>query len=193
MNPLRQRRDYGESQSDRELVERVFRGHLSRFALRGVLLKPRDVIAGRYKIALTMRDLSKKTNYFSQKNTPRCSANIFRTESGRQRWLFRVKCSESDSDPKGHMVRIKATQGSSGFLRDRDVLVTCSCPAFLYYGGLYNAQREDYWEDKGPAVSAPTILKHLKADFYVCKHIFTSFEKAKSFVAPMEKDQKGKG
>jgi len=194
MNPLRQRRDYESNAiEDKDLIDQVFKAHLSKLALKGVRVSLNDVITGRHKLAITMNDLSNKTNYFSHKNAPRCTASLFRTESNRQRWMFRVKCNETDSEKRGHMVRIKATPGKSGFLKDRDVLVTCSCPGFLYYGGLYNAQNEGYWEDRGPSVKAPTIMKHLKNDFYVCKHIFMSMEKAKGFVAPVESEDKGRG
>jgi hypothetical protein len=139
----------------------------------------------RHKEAIKPFDLMKYTNYFSRRRAPNCRATLMRSEKKKQRWVFNVKCGETYSDTGGHLVRIRALKGDGTNLRDRNVLCSCTCPAFLYYGGMYQAQSWGYhdsgWEGKSPIVPPPTVQLHLKKNFWVCKHIYTALEDAKYF------------
>jgi len=168
------------------LEDRVITGHLAKHASRGLKISHKMMDEGRVKVALRMNEIAAMSNYFSKKNTPRCTSTLYRTEQARNRWLLRVSCSEKDSDPAGHMVRIKALPGKTSNLRDRDVLVTCSCKGFLFWGGMYNAQTKNYWEAIGPKVTGPTVMRHLKDRYMICKHIHVAMTQARSFIAPHE-------
>lgn len=186
--PLRTRRDYGDSDLESRLVEQVFGSFLAEKASLGLLVTSEMMRERLPKVALKLDELMKRTNSFSRKNAPRCAGSIYRVEKARSRWMFKVKCGEGSSDPGGHIVRLRPMPGRSSQLKDRDILCTCSCPGFLFWGGMYNAQTKDYWEGQGKKVDSPSVMKNLKRSFYICKHVYTALEAAKGFTVPRKAD-----
>jgi len=95
-----------------------------------------------------------------------------------KRFIFLVKCKESYSDPKGHIVSLTFANKDAKIGRrlisplEANVKVHCHCPAFLYWGSAYNASQEKYSfkrerENREPNIRDPhrqnKICKHLVA------------------------------
>ena len=88
---------------------------------------------------------------------------------------YRVTCQKIDSDPSGHEVRIKFDVGqitSSTKLNDLAVKVSCSCPAFLYWGAQWHLHEKDSLEGTPrPLLQAPTEQLDKRTGYLICKHV----------------------
>ena len=88
---------------------------------------------------------------------------------------YKVVCTKEDSDPKGHEVRVKfdlskIDTGSS--INNLDVKVSCSCPAFLYWGAQWNLHQLDSLEGvPRPKLVAPTEQLQKRDTYFICKHV----------------------
>jgi hypothetical protein len=140
-----------------------------------IKLKIADLIAGKHKVAISLPDLVNSTNQFSVKNRPGCSAKL---QSSNPKDLFldyNVKCTLPDSDPKGHEVKIHFDTSQvkdATSAKKLDVAVSCSCPAFLYWGQQWNTYMRDALEgEPRPLLTRPTERLDLRDGALICKHI----------------------
>lgn len=129
----------------------------------------------RYKVALTIRELTSLTNDFSRKYVGGCAATLVKSYPKELSWQYRVVCSKADSNPAGHEVRIKldiSQVTSKATLNDLQVRCSCSCPAFLYWGAQWHLHQEQALEGQArPLLQAPTERLDLRANYLVCKHV----------------------
>lgn len=132
-------------------------------------------VSRRYKIAFSVKDLVNLTSEMSVKNQAGCNPTLL---VGNWKELFlryRVKCSLKGSDPQGHEVRLrfntkKIVKGSG--INNLDVKVSCTCPAFLYWGAQWNLGQGDSLEGKPrPLYQAPDPKNKERFQFVICKHI----------------------
>ena len=128
---------------------------------------------GSAKVAFSLKELVGLTSEFSVKKAPNCTSKVIRTDAGKFLLVYRVTCGESYSDPKGHVVRLKfdfKRLKETGSVDDLDVRVSCSCPAFLYWGPQWNVSTGDaLYGAPRPLLKAPTDPERYK--FVVCKHV----------------------
>lgn len=129
---------------------------------------------GSHKVAFSIRELVGLTSDFSLKHaTPDCTARVIRTEQTKFLFVYNVTCKESYSDPKGHTVRLKfdlKRLKETGSVDDLDVRVSCSCPAFLYWGAQWNLSTGDaLYGAPRDKFQAPTDPERYK--FVICKHV----------------------
>lgn len=129
----------------------------------------------KYKVAIPLPELVAQTNSFSVKNRPGCVPTLIGSNPKELFLKYKVKCNLKNSDPSGHDVTIrfdlsKVTDKTNA--KNLDVAVNCTCPAFLYWGGQWNAYQENALEgDPRPLLKAPTQRLDLRNGFYICKHI----------------------
>jgi hypothetical protein len=133
------------------------------------------------KTAISLPDLVRQTNAFSKKYRPGCTPTL-QDSSPKELFLhYNVKCHKEDSDPAGHDVRVKfdlAKLDETKQAKDLDVQVSCSCPAFLYWGAQWNLhQRDGLLDTPRPELRAPTERLDLRGNFVICKHIHAVFER----------------
>lgn len=129
---------------------------------------------GSHKVAFSIRELVGLTSDFSLKHaTPDCTARVIRTEQSKFLFVYNVTCQESYSDPRGHTVRMKfdlKRLKATGSVDDLDVRVSCSCPAFLYWGAQWNLATGDaLYGAPRDKFQAPTDPERYK--FVICKHV----------------------
>ncbi|MFA5071229.1 MAG: SWIM zinc finger family protein [Candidatus Pacearchaeota archaeon] len=108
-----------------------------------------------------------------------------------RRFSFVVRCLESYSNPKGHIasvifpdVTFKLIDQNWHVPVKEEVLLKCSCPAFLYYGSAFYASQFGYHID-GNVENRPPVIRDPDSNRYLCKHLIrvykyldkTSFEK----------------
>ena len=130
-------------------------------------------------LAFNLKELVDQTdNPKSKKRIYKCKNLRIRYHGTTGRYLFLVRCKESYSDPKGHIVSINFDyEREEGRERGKrpfqvDVRLRCMCPAFLYWGSEYIATQLDYNTDDYDQQLFPKIrdpeLKNL-----VCKHVIS--------------------
>lgn len=133
------------------------------------------------KVAIDLPSLVRQTNEFSRKNRPGCVPKLLDSNPKALFLHYSVKCNLPDSDPAGHDVRVqfdvtKVQETSQA--KDLDIQVSCSCPAFLYWGAQWNLhQRDGLLGTPRPLLQAPTERLDLRGNFVICKHIHAVFER----------------
>lgn len=83
-------------------------------------------------------------------------------------FAFLARSYEHYSNPNGHLVAIKFAK-DTGQMLAKDCRVACTCPAYLYWGSLYNATQGDY-NYKTSTDIAPNV-RDPNRERKVCKHI----------------------
>lgn len=124
-------------------------------------------------MAFTIQELVGLTSEFSTRKAPNCTSKVVRTDASKFLLVYHVTCRESYSDPNGHTVRLKfdfKRLKESGKATDLDVRVSCSCPAFLYWGAQWNLSTGDaLYGAPRPKFQPPTEPRRYQ--FVVCKHV----------------------
>ena len=127
-----------------------------------------------YKVALNIRELTQLTNDFSKKYVGGCTAQLIKSFPKELSMQYRVKCSKAESDPAGHEVRVKFEIGSitsNTTLNDMQVKISCSCPAFLYWGAQWHLHQNDALEGQArPLLQAPKEQLDKRNNYLVSKH-----------------------
>ena len=125
------------------------------------------------KTAFSIQELVGLSSEFSIRHAPNCSSSVIRTDTAKHLLVYKVVCRESYSDPDGHTVRMKFDFNrlkKSGSVNDLDVRVSCSCPAFLWWGAQWNLSTGDaLYGAPRPKLQAPTDPKRYRN--VVCKHV----------------------
>lgn len=127
-----------------------------------------------HKVAVSLPEIVQQTNQFSVKNRPGCTPALQDSNPQDLYLHYNVKCNLSTSDPAGHDVRVhfdveKVEETEQA--KDLDVRVSCTCPAFLYWGAQWNLHQRDGLEgEPRPALVAPTERLDLRSHFVICKH-----------------------
>jgi hypothetical protein len=133
------------------------------------------------KTAISLPELVRQTNAFSKKYRPGCVPSLLDSNPKALFLQYNVKCNKKDSDPAGHDVRIQfdvTKVVDSQQAKDLDVQISCSCPAFLYWGAQWNLhQRDGLLGNPRPKLVAPTERLDLRANFVICKHVHSVFER----------------
>jgi hypothetical protein len=133
------------------------------------------------KVAISLPELVQQTNAFSKKNRPGCAASLINSDPKELFLNYNVKCKLKTSDPAGHDVRVKfdvTKVEESRMAKDLNVQVSCSCPAFLYWGAQWNLhQRDGLYGDPRPELVAPTERLDLRGNYVICKHVHAVFER----------------
>ena len=128
----------------------------------------------RVKTAISLPDLVRETNSFSKRYRPGCVAKLLDSNPKALFLHYNVKCNKEDSDPAGHDVRVQfdvTKVQESQQAKDLDIQVSCSCPAFLYWGAQWNLhQRDGLLGNPRPLLQAPTERLDLRSNFVICKH-----------------------
>jgi hypothetical protein len=130
---------------------------------------------GSHKVAISLPDLVSQTNSFSTKNRPGCAPSLNGSKPKELFLAYNVKCSLITSDPAGHDVKVRfdvSEVHDETTAKNLDVAVSCSCPAFLYWGAQWNAHQRDALEgEPRPLLTAPTERLDLRENFVICKHV----------------------
>jgi hypothetical protein len=133
-----------------------------------------SITESQYKIAVSIRELTQKTNEFSRKYVGGCSPSLQTSDPKRLTMHYNVKCSKTESDPKGHDVRVQfdvSKINESTTLNDLNVRFSCGCPAFLYWGAQWNLNRNKALEGPPrPLLQAPKEQLDKRRGFLLCKH-----------------------
>ena len=133
------------------------------------------------KTAVSLPDIVRQTNAFSKKYRGGCQPKLLDSNPKALFLHYNVKCSKEDSDPNGHDVRVQfdvTKVQESAQAKDLDVQVSCSCPAFLYWGAQWNLhQRDGLLGTPRPELSPPTERLDLRGNYVICKHIHAVFER----------------
>jgi len=130
---------------------------------------------GHHKVAMSLPDLVQQTNSFSTKNRPGCSASLLKSNPKDLFLSYNVKCTMKDSDPAGHNVKVHFDASEvkdETTAKNLDTRVSCTCPAFLWWGGQWNSHQRDALEgEPRDMLTAPTERLDLRENFVICKHI----------------------
>ena len=98
------------------------------------------------KTAISLPELVRQTNSFSKKYRPGCAASLLDSNPKALFLHYNVRCNKTDSDPAGHDVRVQfdvTKVEETQQAKDLDIQVSCSCPAFLYWGAQWNLHQRD--------------------------------------------------
>jgi hypothetical protein len=134
-----------------------------------------------HKVAVSLPELVTQTNQFSTKNRPGCNPTLQNSDPKDLFLKYNVKCHLKTSDPAGHEVKVhfdvsKVTPETKA--DNLDIRVSCSCPAFLYWGAQWNLHERDGLEGTPrPQLQAPTERLDLRSNFVICKHCKAVFER----------------
>jgi hypothetical protein len=105
-----------------------------------------------------------------------------KTRKNLRRFSFVVRCLESYSNPKGHIASVIFPNINFGLVDENwhipvkeEVLLKCSCPAFLYYGSAFYASQFMYHID-GNVENRPPVIRDPEANRYLCKHLIRVYK-----------------
>lgn len=133
------------------------------------------------KTAISLPEIVRQTNAFSKKYRGGCMPRLLDSNPKALFLHYNVKCQKEDSDPAGHDVRVQfdvTKVQESQKAKDLDIQVSCSCPAFLYWGAQWNLhQRDGLLGPARPELQAPTERLDLRGNYVICKHIHAVFER----------------
>src|SRR5271157_265046 len=137
-----------------------------------------DVVEGvgnrAVKTAISLPEIVRQTNQFSKKYRGGCQPRLLDSNPKALFLHYNVKCNKEDSDPAGHDVRVQfdvTKVEESQQAQDLDIQVSCSCPAFLYWGAQWNLhQRDGLLGPARPKLQAPTERLDLRGNYVICKH-----------------------
>ena len=157
-----------------------------RFSLGELRLISFAGIAAFTKKAWTIGQLVQKTrNKGTKKRAKNCSVKLLRFEKKKYRWLYRVSCRESYSAPY-HICRFKVDSSPTKWqhFNSRAIVhVSCSCPAWVYWGSAYHATQKDFGdlrkENRPPEVRDPSGAN------FLCKHVIAAAEDFKKSSTPV--------
>jgi len=148
--------------------------------------------------ALSLRELYEANNPKFNERAKNCKTFRIKYKSSGDRYLFFVKCRESYSDPRGHIVSIKfdfdrdETVQRQKNIRpyELDVKVRCGCESFAYWGQAFNITQLganlDFIENRPPDVRDPN------RDNFICKHIARVRQKTLKTLRMKQLEQKYK-
>ena len=133
------------------------------------------------KTAISLPEIVRQTNAFSKKYRGGCQPRLLDSNPRALFLHYNVKCNKEDSDPAGHDVRVQfdvTKVQESQKAKDLDIQVSCSCPAFLYWGAQWNLhQRDGLLGPSRPLLQAPKERLDLRGNYVICKHIHAVFER----------------
>lgn len=139
-----------------------------------------------HKQAWTIGQLVHRTKNLATKNKANnCSVRAYRIERKQARWLFRVSCRESYSAPY-HTCRFRVDVDPDRFTKftsKSTVYVSCSCPAWLYWGSAYWATIKDFAD--GRKVLIPPRIRDSQGLNYLCKHVIAATPYFKGYSVPV--------
>ena len=105
-----------------------------------------------------------------------------KTRKNLRRFSFVVRCLESYSNPKGHIASVIFPEVNFGLVDQnwtipskQEVLLKCSCPAFLYYGSAFYASQFMYHID-GNVENRPPVIRDPEGNRYLCKHLIRVYK-----------------
>jgi hypothetical protein len=152
-------------------------------------------IKARYKVAFSIKDLVNLTSEFSVAKAKNCNISIKNVDVDSMLLTYKVRCKEKGSDPNGHTVKVRFDTDQiidkSG-INDLDVKVSCTCPAFLYWGAQWNLGQGDALEGKPrEKYQAPTDPRRFQ--FVICKHIKIVSDRINPFLKRLLDKYKEKG
>jgi hypothetical protein len=128
-----------------------------------------------HKVAISIPELKAQTNDFSVKNQGGCVPTLQSSNPKDLLLDYKVVCHLKNSDPDGHEVRTHfdlSQVTSESTAKNLDVRVSCTCPAFLYWGAQWNTYSRDALEGTPrPLLTAPTERTDLRGKFVLCKHV----------------------
>lgn len=144
----------------------------------------------RTKKAWLVGQLERQTrNPKTKSRAKNCTVRFTRFEKSNWRWLFKVSCRESYSAPY-HTVRFRVVSGRGqqpNKLTSRsNVEVSCSCPAWLYWGSQYRATQKKY-NDGRPENRAPNIRDPQGLN-YLCKHVIAAIPEFLGYTVPIPQE-----
>jgi len=129
------------------------------------------------KKAISLKNLAARTSEFSKKKAPGCNARLIEnaTNIKNNRFVYRVKSFERESDPSGHIVTVQLhpKKGQTRIM-DIDVEISCSCKFWQFWGPDFNAQRGDYLEGDPTStggLDSSDPYYHLRKKNLICKHV----------------------
>lgn len=116
-------------------------------------------------------DLHRSNDSKSNKRANNCrSARVRYKKKNPDRYIFLVRCFETYSNIKGHLVSIVFQKDENNiYPLKADAKISCSCPAWIYWGSAYQSTTQDYWLDdkefRYPIVRDPRL------EHKICKHV----------------------
>jgi hypothetical protein len=140
---------------------------------------------------MTLYDLVHLTSYIpTHDRERRCKVLNIRPRKNYQRFSFLIQGGEIWSSKKGHISTILYPKLKKDYLdqnnkitpMNAEVLVYCTCPAFLYWGSKYWSTQDDY-NIKIYVEHRPPYIRDPHKERYICKHVMRAsrYLKKKSF------------
>lgn len=145
------------------------------------------------KLALAVDDLLRAIDYNSDARSRRCTANLTRFDSVRgvldfvtrssgskTSWVQRVSIPDWELlDEEAFLIKNwQQLVGAYPEVKEMDIKVACSCPAFLYWGSAYTVDQLDSGEltlpryDNGARPEGtPPNLRDKFLEHTLCKHL----------------------
>lgn len=148
--------------------------------------------------AETLNELIHSSPSNSTRRKGKCNARFVGFMKRADQWhvTYRVTCGESYSDSRGHLVKFNfSPEVGISQAGDLEVEVSCSCPAFVYWGAQWNLKSRNSLERVYPILKAPQPAgvqfidkkgnprtHRVPRDYVVCKHIACATERMTSML-----------
>ena len=138
------------------------------------------------RLAWRMRDLRRSTSRVMKDRASGVRAGLIRSDLNKLFWVYRVR----GSSGKMYTCRISIPPKHKGVVQkfsdkpeDYHVRVSCTCPAFQYWGPGFLSERQDYGRGApitngaGPRVNTHNQDKTSVLSNHLCKHLMAASAK----------------
>ena len=128
------------------------------------------------RVAYTVSDFMQKTDPQVVAKAKGSKIRLSKADPSRSQWTF----SATGSD-KNYTVRVKAKEGKSNDVANRDLLVSCNCDYFQWQGPEHWGKTKGYLLGKPRGTASAPSEKDPKGNHLLCKHAIAALQLVKKY------------
>lgn len=128
-------------------------------------------------------NLKRKTSFETKQRSKGVRNKLVRKDKKNHRWAF-------DCSSDGDHYKVTIQSEGEGKLRDLDAKISCTCPAFLYWGSDYWATKYNYLDKHDPGYRSskskgkPPEVRDPFRKHSLCKHVVAIYDEWKDVNFP---------
>jgi hypothetical protein len=135
------------------------------------------------KVAARLSEIEQGLNPKVIDRSSHCGVTLKRADIPNMRWIFAVNCGNG---PK--VVKLRADRGGNAVkLGKMDLFLSCSCPAWRWWGSEHNSQSGGYLDGKPRGTASAPDIRDPNRVNRVCKHAEAVLQSVREWDIPARK------